>query len=125
MLNQFALKMRNETAMLFIYGEKDKAADAYSKTLYNEVLAVNAKSAAGGVTLMKPEWTFLREVKGSGNTGMKLLGNQLGTEKMIEEFLTAIEKERKSKTRKIREWDKPLYIDVASFARRCANAVKS
>lgn len=114
-LSPFALKMRNETAMLFVYGEKDKAADVYSKTLYNEVLAVSARSGPGGVNLMKPEFTFLREAKGSGNTGMKLLGNQLGTEKFVEEFLTFVEKERKSKTRKNREWDKPLYIDVVGF----------
>lgn len=114
-LNQFALKMRNETAMLFVYGEKDKAAESYGKTLFNEVLAVNAKSASG-TTLNKPEFTYLREVKGSGNTGMKLLGNQLGTEKIIEEFLAFVDKERKGRTRKIREWDKPLYIDVAHFA---------
>jgi hypothetical protein len=114
-LNQFALKMRNETAMLFIFGEKDKAAESYSKTLFNEVLAVNAKSAPGAGNLMKPEFTYLREVKGSGNTGMKLLGNQLGTEKIIEEFLSFVDKERKGRTRKIREWDKPLYIDVNAF----------
>ena len=114
-LNQYALKMRNETAMLFAYGEKDKAAESYSKTLFNEVLAVNAKTASGVGTLMKPEFTYLRDIKGSGNTGMKLLGNQLGTEKTIEEFLSFVDKERKGKTRKIREWDKPLYIDVQGF----------
>jgi pimeloyl-ACP methyl ester carboxylesterase len=114
-LSPYALKMRNETPMLFLHGEKDRASDSYSKTLYNDVLAVNARTAPGAGNLMKPEWTFLREVKGSGNAGVKLLGNQLGTEKTIEEFLSTVDKERKSKTRKIREWDKPLYIDLQSF----------
>lgn len=114
-LSPFALKMRNETAMLFVHGEKDKAAEGYGKELFNKVLAVGDRSAPGGVNLMKPESTYLRDIKGSGNAGVKLLGNQLGTEKMVEEFLTAVEKERKGKTRKIREWDKPLYIDVVGF----------
>ncbi|HET6573175.1 MAG TPA: alpha/beta fold hydrolase [Fimbriiglobus sp.] len=114
-LSPYAFKMRNETAMLFVYGEKDRAAESYSKTLFNEVLAVNARAASGVGNLMKPEWTFLRDVKGSGNTGMKLLGNQLSTEKTIEDFFATIDKERKGRTRKIREWDKPLYIDVLGF----------
>lgn len=114
-LSPYALKLRNETAMLFVYGEKDRTGEQYSKSLFNEVLVVNARTAPGAGTLAKPEQTFLREIKGSGNTGVKLLGNKLGTEKMIEEFLTAVEKERKSKTRKIRQWDKPLYIDVFGF----------
>jgi hypothetical protein len=114
-LSPYAVKMRNETPMLFVHGEKDKESAAYSKALFNNVLAVNAKSAAGVGTLMKPEQTFIREVKGSGNTGVKLLGNNLGTEKMIDDFLTAVDKERKGKTRKIREWDKPLFIDVRGF----------
>jgi hypothetical protein len=113
-LSQFALKMRNETAMLFIHGEKDRAAESYSKALFNEVLAVNTKSV-GGSNLPKLEFTYIRDVKGSGNTGVKLLGNQLGTEKLIEEFLSFVDKERKGRLRRSRDWDNPLYIDVAGF----------
>ena len=100
----------SQSAVRHYYPTKDGLLAA----AFNEVLAVNAKSA-GGVNLNKPEWTFLREVKGSGNTGMKLLGNQLGTEKTIEEFLATIDKERKGRLRRSRDWDNPLYIDIASF----------
>jgi hypothetical protein len=114
-ISPYALKMRTETPMLFIHGDKDKSGEAYARTLFNDVLAVTAKSSPGGGTLLRPEQTFVREVKDSGNTGVKLLGNNLGTEKLIEDFLTAVEKERKGKTRKIREWDKPLLVDVQGF----------
>ena len=64
---------------------------------------------------LRPEQTFLKEVKGSKLSGVKLLGNNLKVEEMIQDFLTAVDKERKNKTRKVREWDKPLIIDVRSF----------
>ena len=114
-LSPYALKMRNETAMLFVHGEKDRESAAYTKALLNNVLAVNAKVAPGGGTLMKPEYTYHREIKGSGSAGVKLLGNNLGTEKFIDDFLTFVDKERKSKTRKVRDWDKPLIVDVQGF----------
>ena len=34
---------------------------------------------------------------------------------MVEKFLKAVDGERKSKTRKTREWDKPLFIEVTAF----------
>ncbi len=111
-VSPYAVKMRAETPMLFLYGEKDKAAESMAKTLYDNVLMVNAKASPGGIKLPRPEQTFLRDIKGSGNAGVKLLGNNLGTEKMIEDFLREVDKERKGKTRKAREWEKPLYIDV-------------
>jgi pimeloyl-ACP methyl ester carboxylesterase len=113
-VSAFALKMRTETPMLFLYGEKDKAAEAVAKAFYDSVLMVDAKAGPSGAKLPRPEQTFRREIKGSGNAGVKLLGNNLGTEKMIEDFLREVEKERKGKTRKVRDWEKPLYIDVGS-----------
>lgn len=110
-----AIRMRNETPMLFIYGDGDSAAKTASNTLFSQVLMVNAKTGPNGEKLLKPEQTFEHVVKGSKLTGVKLLGNQLKVEETIEKFLTAVDKERKNKTRKVREWDKPLIIDIRTF----------
>lgn len=111
-------KMRNDTPMLFVHGEKDQRSTTYAKTLYNSVLSVNSTTGPGGVKMPRPEQTFVRPVKGSAAAGTKLLGNNLDTEKLIEDFLAAVDKERRSRPRKTTDWDKPLYIDFTSFGVR-------
>lgn len=113
-LSPHAIKMRNETPMLFIHSENDSTAKTASNTMFNKVLLVDAKIGPRGEKLLKPEQTFQREVKGK-LSGVNLLGNTTGAEKFIEDFLASVDKERKNKTRKVREWDKPLIIDVKSF----------
>lgn len=114
-ISPYAVKMRNATPMLFVYGSKDTRSANQSKAMFNSVLKVNAKIGMRGQPLMRPEQTFLREIKGTGVSGVKLLGNKLGTEKMVQDFLAAVDKERKGKVRKNRDWNKPLYIDITSF----------
>jgi hypothetical protein len=109
------VNMRTETAMLFITGEKDTKSSPVAKSLFKDVLRVDAKTGPSGEKLLKPELTYLREIKGSAAIGTKLLGNNLGTETMIEDFLTAVDKDRRSRTRKNREWDKPLWINVQDY----------
>lgn len=114
-LSPYAIRMRNETPMLFVHADGEANAKSRSDTFFNTILMVKAKSGPSGEKLLPPEQTFQHEVKGSKLSGAKLLGNQLKVEETIEKFLTAVDKERKNKTRKVREWDKPLIIDVKSF----------
>ena len=111
-------KMRNDTPMLFVHGEKDQKGSTYARLLLNSVLQVNSTTGPGGVKMPKPEQTFVRPIKGSAAAGTKLLGNNLGTEKLIEDFLAAVDKERRQKPRKTTDWDKPLYIEFTSFGVR-------
>ncbi len=116
-LNNYAINMRTETPMLFVSGAKDAKSGAVAKSLFNDVLAVNATANPlnSGMKIPKQMYSYIKTIDSSAAIGTKLLGNNLGTEKMIEEFLTAMEKDRKSKTRKNRDWDKPLIIDVNAF----------
>ncbi|OWK36079.1 alpha/beta hydrolase family protein [Fimbriiglobus ruber] len=113
-LSQYAIKMRNETPMLFISGSKDNDGKKTGNAIFNTVLMANAK-IYNGIKLLRPEQTFVKEIKDSDARGTKLLGNNIGTEKMIEDFLTAVSKERKDRPRKQRGWEKPMYIDINSF----------
>lgn len=114
-LSPYALKLRNETAMLFMYGQKDTKSAAVSKTLFTDVLIANAKTGPGGQPLPKPDLTFMEPIKDTALAGPKLLGNNLGTETRIGRFLTDIDKERRAKTSLTRKYDKPFYIDVRAF----------
>jgi len=115
-LSARTVNLRTETAMLFLHGEKDSKSAAVSKFLFRDALMVDAKTnPLNGQKLLHPEQTFVREIKGSAAAGTALLGNQLGTEDMVGKFLKAVDSERKSKTRKNREWDKPLFIEVTAF----------
>ncbi|MFO0847068.1 MAG: hypothetical protein U0871_00715 [Gemmataceae bacterium] len=111
----WGLKLRSDVPMLFIYGEKDANGKRAANSFYKNVFKADSRVGPGGQTLPKPLFTTVREVKGSANTGTKLLGNNLGTEALVRDFVEAVEKERKMKPRKTREWTKPLFIDVQSF----------
>lgn len=114
-INPATINMRTETAMLFVHGEKNTKSATVAKFLYKDALLADAKVGPSGQKLSKPVQTFTREIKGSDAAGTKLLGNNLGTETMITEFLEAVDKERKSKTRKNRDWDRPLWIAVQDY----------
>ena len=115
-LSPRTINLRTETSMLFIHAEKDTKSAPVAKFLYKDALMVESRTnPSTGQKLLRPEQTFVREIKGSAAAGAKLLGNKLGTEDMVEKFLKAVDSERKSKTRKTREWDKPLFIEVTAF----------
>jgi pimeloyl-ACP methyl ester carboxylesterase len=106
--------MRKETPMLFIHGEKDKKGDTDAKYFVDQVMVASGKT---GARLEKLDHTYLRTIKGTDLKGVDLLGKdeQLGTEKMIVEFLTTMEGIRRKKPRITREYTDPLKIDVRSF----------
>ena len=115
-LQPATIELRSQTRMLFISGEKDATSMKFSKQLYSDVLLLDKKVAPGGQNLTKPDFTsFLRDIKGSGAAGVKLLGNKLDTENLIGTFLKDIDKDRGSKTIKKRDWDKPLWINVIDY----------
>lgn len=93
--------MREKNPMWFLYGDGDKSAATglgMQKFFYNDVLV--AKPAAAGVKLQPVKFTEMVPIKESkALVGVNLLGNQLGTEAKILEFLEKIEKDRKSPAR--------------------------
>jgi len=115
-ISSYALKLRNETPMAFVYGDKDSKGASATNSFLNEVLLANAKTGPGGTPLLKPDLLFSVKIKDTALTGVKLLGNNLGTEKQIQKFVEDIStKERKAKTWLAREWEKPVYVDVYGF----------
>ncbi len=115
-ISNYALKLRNETAMAFIYGAKDPKGAAATSSFLNEVLMANAKTGPGGTPLLKPDLLFSVKIDSTALTGVKLLGNNLGTETQLLKFIKDIsDKERKAKTWLVREWEKPVYVDVRGF----------
>jgi len=110
-----SVKLRTETPMLFLYGSKNARDPAFTTGVLNEVLMVNAKVAPGGVAIAKPDLVFSVKIE-TALTGVKLLGNALGTEAHLEKFIKDISTtERKAKTWTVREWDKPMLIDVRAY----------
>jgi len=103
-------RLRELNQMLFLHGELDKAPNpdqAYGKFFVNDVL--NATAAPPNPKKLDPlKYTQLRDVPKSKNIGVDLLGNGLGTEKLIIDFLATIEKLRKSPGKKpMRYYGKP------------------
>ena len=115
-INPATIELRSQTRMLFVHGDKDTKSTPFAKSLYSDVLLMDKKSLPGGAILAKPEFTsFVRDIKGSAAGGTKLLGNNLGTEKLIGDFLKDVDKDRGSKTTKKRGWAKPLWINVSDY----------
>lgn len=111
-----AVKLRTETPMVFLSGAKNTKDTSTATSLLNEVLMVNARVAPNGVEIAKPDLIFNVKIDNTALSGVKLLGNNLGTETQLEKFIKDIsEKERKAKTWTAREWDKPLLIDVMAY----------
>lgn len=125
-MSDYALDLRMETQMLFLYGKQDDRAKAMTNTLYDSVLKIldprdpknkDKKLSGGpqGKALPNPDQSFKQSIDGKLN-GAKMLGNNLGTERFIELFIAKVEEDRRNKERTPnRNWDKPLYIDVAAF----------
>ena len=115
-INPATIELRTQTRMLFVHGDKDAKSTAFAKQLYSDVLLIDKKALPNGGSLVKPDFTtFIRAIKDSAAGSNKLLGNNLGTEKMIGDFLREIDKDRSAKTRKNRDWDKPLWINVTDY----------
>ena len=116
-LSPYAINLRNETPMVFIHEGKDAKAQTAAKAFVNEVLAANAKSnpISPGVKLQKAEQVFIKKVDKPGLKELQLIGSGAATEEIIVQFLSEIDAQRKSRTRKTRDWDKPLIIDIAGF----------
>jgi hypothetical protein len=90
-----APEMRERTPMLFIYGDKDTRSKAEARTFMNDVLAARVP---GGAAPNLP-LTQLRGIEKTDLVGVNLLGKDLGTEKLIIDYLEALEKERKNMIR--------------------------
>jgi hypothetical protein len=107
-----APKMREENPMLFIHGAQDIAGANSSKFFMNEVLVAKP---APTTKLEALKYTLTMDVPKSKNIGVDLLGNSLGTEKMIVDYLKRIEADRKNRLPKQRFYSKPPIIDMASY----------
>jgi pimeloyl-ACP methyl ester carboxylesterase len=105
-------KMREENPMLTIYGSLDTTSAATSKFLLNEVLVAKPTPPS---KLEALKFTTSKEVPKSKNVGVDLLGNNLGTEKIIVDYLTTIEKDRKNRLPKQRYYSKPPIINLPSY----------
>ncbi len=115
-LTPATIELRSQTRMLFLHGDKEPKSTAFAKELYSGVLLIDKKVTLTGMSLTKPEFiSYVRDIKGSSAGGTKLLGNNLGTENLISVFLKDIDKDRSAKTRKNRDWDKPLWINVTDY----------
>ena len=110
---QGSIRLREETPMLFISGEKDAKGKEGAKFFFDKVLVAQPKS---GSRLAKLPLTYNREVKSTILSEAELLGKGLETETMITEFLTAIDKDRKNKVAiPKRGYTKPLPVQFQSF----------
>ena len=114
-ISRQAPKLRDNTHMMFMYGEKDARGKRESEFFFNEVL-VGKGNARLGLNPLNEK--YLHKVPGAGQlSGAGLLGNDkmLKTETTIVDFLTAIQKERAKLTRKQRNFTSPWFIRLASF----------
>jgi len=89
---QNAPDMRERTPMLFLYGDGDAAAKRDAKFFRDEVLAAKVV----GAPLPKLQLTRSMAIEKTNLAGANLLGKQLGTEKLIVDYLEALEKERRN-----------------------------
>lgn len=122
-MSDYALDLRMETQMLFLYGKSDDRAKTLTHQLYDNVLKIldprdpknkDRKLSGGpfGKSLPNPDQSFKQPIDGRLN-GAKMLGTNAGTEKFISTFINRVEEDRKNRERTPnRNWDKPLYIDV-------------
>jgi hypothetical protein len=108
-----ATQLRTETPMLFINGEKDVKGKEGSKFFFDKVLVASPKT---GSSLAKLPLTYHREIKDSKLAEVELLGKGLDTEKMVTDFLEAIDKDRKNKVAiPSRKYTKPLQVLFQSY----------
>jgi hypothetical protein len=103
-------KLRENNPMLCLYGPKDYRGKTMSRFFVDEVLV--AKPSPNS-PLSKLEQTLSMEVK-QGDTlhGVGLLGANTGTEELIMQYLTAIQKNRAKLIRKNRGFTSPWAIQL-------------
>ncbi|HEY2787450.1 MAG TPA: hypothetical protein VGJ05_21015 [Fimbriiglobus sp.] len=116
-LSRYAVRLREQTPMLFINDEKDRKGRAASNYYFNEVLIANPRS---GTRLAKLQQTFHRELKPSGRTkplvGVDLIGDKTGLEEMVIKFLNKVHEERKDiPPIPTRGYTKPLLVNPPAF----------
>lgn len=87
--------MREKNPVLCIAGEQDRVGKRTSEFIRDEMLVARPRDKR----LSDLRFTDIREVKGTKNVGVDLLGNNLGTEKLITDYLVTLEKDRKNVTR--------------------------
>ena len=91
--------LRDKNPMWFLYGADDKTNATgmkMSQYFYQTVL----QSKPPAMSKLQPlKFNELVDIKGTKNVGVNLLGNKLGTEEKIVDFLEKIEKDRKSPAR--------------------------
>lgn len=106
--------MRDETPMLFVYGDKDTKGTTDAKFYFNDVMAARPRQ---GSSVKEAKDTHLRAIKNTSARGVDLLGkdDQLGTETMIVQFLDDMGKIRGNKNSFKRDYTRPLQIVWASF----------
>jgi len=112
-----APRIRDNTPMLFLYGEKDRDGKRASEFYFNEVLVADPVKAKSR-NLEVPEQTFIKDVKGGEQLqGIKLLGQNatLKTEDTIIQYFSALQKVRQKLPSKTRDWKSPYFIDVRYF----------
>jgi hypothetical protein len=112
-----APKLRDNTPMLFLFGEKDATGKRASEFFFREVLVADP-TLAKRQNLEVPEQTFIKDVKGGEQLkGLKLLGQNatLKTEDTIIQYFSALQKVRQKLPSKTRDWKAPYYIDVRYF----------
>lgn len=84
--------LRERTPMLFVYGQNDARSKADANVYMKEVLATRIP----GSGLPTLPLTRMISIDKTSLSGAELLGKQLNTEKLIVDYLDALEKERKN-----------------------------
>lgn len=114
--SKYAVRLRDETPMLFINDDRDARGKAASKFFYNDVLVAAPKP---GAKLARLEQTFHKELKPTGKTalvGVDLIGKGTGLEEDVVKFLEKVQEERKNKPQiPQRGYTKPLLVNPQAF----------
>jgi len=102
-----ASKLRNNTPMLFLYGDKDDKAKSNAEFFFNQVLVAKPP---GGSPLQKLDQTFEQPLKGSGKaSGASLLAVE-GTNDTIVKYIDAVRKVQVTRDPQPRGYTEPWFI---------------
>lgn len=108
--------LRDSNPVLCIHGEQDAAGRRMSTFIRDEMLVAKPSPAS---RLNKLPFTDIRTIEKSKVQGVELLNKQLGTEKIIFDYLETLEKDRKNVTKVVnRNYNQPPYIPPAIFGVR-------
>lgn len=107
--------LRDKNSVLCLYGDGDVNGKKASLFIRDEMLIAEPRDRK----LTKLKYTDVRDVKGSKNVGVELLGKDLGTEKLIVDYLETLEKDRKNVTKTVnRNHKKPALVLTQFFGIR-------